>query len=603
MLAACSGLSLPGSNSPTPSIPPATPAPEGPSTLNICLGAEPSSLYLYGDTSSSARAVRQAIYDGPFDWLGYEPQPVIFETAPAPSQQVVTVQQGNLVVDAQGGVTTLSPGVVVRPAGCTDGDCFMTYTEGELQLDQVSITFTLKPGLLWSDGVPLTANDSVYSFEVAAAAETPSNKDIILKTASYTAGDERSVTWIGLPGFVDPAAATRFWHPLPRHAWDGLPAAELLTSEASTRAPLGWGPYAVSQWLPGERIELVRNSHYAGAASGQPHFSTLNFLFVSETDASALSGACDVILPSAGLQALDGAQGAVLQQDSWLQLVFGIRPQGYDDGFNFFADRPDFFGDAAMRRALAQCIDRDAIASMVNGVPAVGYLPAGSPHFNAGAALPVYDPAAANAALDQLGWAIGADGVRVNQSFTGALAGQRLELRLAASNSALDVAVAQAVMGNLTACGVAVSIEGLPPEELFATGPGSPVFGRNFDLALFAWPFGELPACYLFLGEATPGENLDVHKYGWGGWNVSGWQNAEFDAACQAALNTLAGDPAYGDAQRTAQAIFAEQLPALPLAVPQGVAAARAGFCGFSPQDGAYLLQDIEKFGYGSWCP
>lgn len=604
-LAACS-FGAPA-NTPTPSLPPATPTPAGPQTLNVCLGSEPSSLYLYGDNSAAARAIRQAVYDGPFDLSGYQPQAVIFESQPSPAVQTVTVHEGDMVVDAQGRAAPLVPGATVRPAGCRDGNCAVVYNGGDIQMEQVSVTFTLKAGLLWSDGTPLTSADSVYSFQVASAAETPGSKDAIFKTASYSASDERSLTWVGLPGYVDPAAATRFWTPLPQHAWGSLAAADLLTSELSTRTPLGWGPYVISQWLPGQRIELTRNSNYARAAEGLPYFSTLNFVFVGSDAGTSLgalaNGSCDVLLPSTGLEDLEatGMTGARLPEDNWLHLDFSIKPQGFDDGFNVFQDRADFFGNAGMRLALAQCIDRNEIAAALNGAAlAPSYAPAGSPALNANAALPAFDPAAANAALDQLGWFRGADGVRINQTYTGGMAGQRLELNLVTSDDAESMTTAQIIQTQLAACGVAINISSLPAAEAFATGPSSPIFGRNFDLALFAWPFGEQPACFLYTSEAIPGEG-DGNRYGWGGWNVSGWQNAEFDAACQKAMSSLPGEPGYLEGHQRAQAIFAEQLPALPLVSPLEVVAARDS-CHFEPAAGEYLLQGLEQFGYGAWC-
>lgn len=604
-LSACS-LGQPSATA-TPSLPPATATPTGPQTLNICLGSEPSSLYLYGDNSASAQAVRQAIYDGPFDLLNYQTQPVLFESAPRPVIQSVTVHQGDLVVDATGAVRPLAPGLTVRQSGCRDGNCVVAYSGGDLQMDQVSVSFTLRAGLLWSDGTPLTADDSRYSFEVASASSTPASKDLIRKTASYTAVDDRTVNWVGLPGYTGPAASTAFWSPLPRHAWGAIAPADLLTNEAATRAPLGWGPYLLSEWSAG-RITLTRNANYWRAAELLPHFATLNFNFIGSDATAAINaladGTCDVLLPSTGLQTLEsaGMQGGVVPADSWWHLDFAVAPQHQDDGLQIFVDPPVFFADARTRQAVAQCINRDAIANSLNGAVATSYVPAGSAYFNSSAAPIAYDPAAANTALDQLGWFTGADGIRINQAFVGILAGVRFEVSLVTANDAQSLAVADLIKTDLAACGISLSVNALPAEEAFAAGPSTPVFGRNFDLALFAWPYGEVPACYLYLGEAVPGEDTALNKYGWGGWNVSGWRNADFDAACTTALNSLTTEPGYADAHNRAQAIFAEQLPALPLAVPFGVVAARPDFCNLDILAGEHLLQNLESYGYAEWC-
>jgi peptide/nickel transport system substrate-binding protein len=610
ILAACGSAA--SQNTPTPALPTASPTPAGPQTLNICLGSEPSSLYLYGDNSESARAIRQAIYDGPIDSQGYAPQPVILESIPSLENggavvQAVAVSAGHQVVDADGAVSILQPGLRVRPAGCRDGNCVLIYEGGELHMDQVSATFTLRANITWSDGTLLTAADSVYSFTLNRDPATPGNKTKLDRAASYTASDERTVIWTGLPGYLDPGFQNNFWSPLPRHTMESIPAADLLASDAVNRAPLGWGPYTVSEWVPGERISLARNANYWRAAEELPYFQTVNFLFTGSAGLDAIrSGQCDLMLPSTGIS----AQAAELQQatdllayshaaSSWLHLDFGIRPTSHDDGFNVFADRADFFGEPRMRQAIAQCIDRVALSAQFGHGPASSFTPATHPSYNAAATGPAFDPASANATLDELGW-FAADGIRVNGFYPGAQAGTLLHLRLHTSDA--DLAIAQAVQSQLSACGISLEITSGPAEEIFAPGPEGAVFGRNFDLALFAWPYDQQSACYLYLSEAIPGSDLAVNRYGWGGWNAAGWQNAEFDAACHTALNSLPGEPAHAQAEQQAQAIFADQVPTLPLFASGSFAAARAGFCGFSFDPGSHLLQSIESFGYAEHC-
>ncbi len=83
----------------TEPIPPAEP-----SLLTVCLPAEPSSLFLYGDSSQSARNVRQAIYDGPLDIVDYEAVPVLLEELPKVDNggvkfEPISVQPGEILVD------------------------------------------------------------------------------------------------------------------------------------------------------------------------------------------------------------------------------------------------------------------------------------------------------------------------------------------------------------------------------------------------------------------------------------------------------------------------------------------------------------------------
>ncbi len=267
---------------PTPTaLPPTlTPTPAGPETLNICAAEEPSSLYLYADNSKSARAIRQAIYDGPFDWSSYLPQAVILESVPSLDNgggtvQAVNVQAGQTVVDADGQLRALQAGVMVQPAGCRDASCAVPYDGSELHMDQLTVTFKLKAGLTWSDGEPLTAADSVYSFELNGDKATPGDKNLLQHTASYAASDDTTVVWTGLPGFLDPNYQTNFWTPLPQHAWGSMAAGDLATADAAARTPLGWGPYVIDAWAAGDRISLTRNPNYAGAPTQGCHTSTI----------------------------------------------------------------------------------------------------------------------------------------------------------------------------------------------------------------------------------------------------------------------------------------------------------------------------------------
>lgn len=569
---------------------------------------------MYADNSDAARAVRQAIYDGPFDMQGYEPQAVILESVPSLDAggallQPVAVSAGALIVDANNAIKPLQPGVRVRPSGCKDGNCVVEYTEGEIQMDQLIVTFTLKAGITWSDGTPLSANDSVYSYELNAASGSGADLSKIERTVSYAALDERTVVWTGLPGYRDPEYRTNFWTPLPRHAWEGTGPADLAAADMAARSPLGWGPYVINGWVAGERISLTRNASYFRTAEGLPYFDELNFIFTQSPAELLQSGGCDIALPSASTSARAaelqsaGMQVAHVPSGGWQHLELGIRPLAYDDGLNVFQDRADYFGDLRMRQALAMCIDRDAlVAQFGSGQGSVpgGYLPPAHPLASASAT--AYDPAAANALLDELGWVTGADGIRINSFYPGAMQGVPLTLSLHVSDDETDIGVATVLQSSLDDCGIGVNILSAPAEQAFAPGPAGVVFGRAFDLALFAWPFTQQSACYLYLSDAIPGPDLNAYQYGWGGWNISGFQNADYDAACQATLISLPGEPGYGDAERQAQAVFAEQLPAIPLYVPYLVGAARADFCGFVVEAGSGWLQALETYGYAEWC-
>ena len=133
---------------------------------------------------------------------------------------------------------------VYRPSGCAEQACAQTYTGDQpVQVDQLVLRFRLLAGLQWSDGAPLTAADSVYSYEVARSLYPAAWPERVLRTQSYRALDERTVEWTGVPGDQDGLYQTRFYPPLPQHAWGGLSPQELPSAELASRQPLGWGAY------------------------------------------------------------------------------------------------------------------------------------------------------------------------------------------------------------------------------------------------------------------------------------------------------------------------------------------------------------------------
>ncbi|MFQ5616030.1 MAG: hypothetical protein ACE5GO_06185, partial [Anaerolineales bacterium] len=165
---------------PTPHYPPATQTPTpkpsptpNPTMLTICMGAEPETLYIYGGSMRAMSNILEAIYDGPIDNNSFGYQPVILEKLPSLADgdaviQPVTVREGDTVVDADGEVVTLTGGVRVRPASCRAPGCVTRFDNAPLEMDQMIVAFTLIKGLKWSDGTPLTARDSVFSFEIAS---------------------------------------------------------------------------------------------------------------------------------------------------------------------------------------------------------------------------------------------------------------------------------------------------------------------------------------------------------------------------------------------------------------------------------------------------
>ena len=611
---------------PTQTIEP-TETPE-PRTLIICIGQEPDSIYPYSGTFMRAKdSVLQAIYDGPIDNRSYTHQAVILEKLPNLADddaiiQSVRVGVGDKVVDTDGNPVILEAGVLVHPSGCHAVDCAIEYDgEGTLMLDQMVVTFKLLPGLLWSDDTSLTAADSLYSFELDAHPDTPTAKFTTERTAAYEMIDSITLQWTGLPGYLDATYFTNFWMPLPEHVWGQLTPAELIQAEESSRMPLGWGPYIIEEWVAGDRIIMVKNPNYFRADEGLPRFDHLVYRIVGQytnTNLSRIrSGECDIVDQTArledeselllGLQASGELNAVFAMNTSWEHVDFGIMPVSYDDGWTAANDRPDFFGDVRTRRAIAMCMDRQNVVDTVlfgqSLVPNT-YLSPQHPLFNADVDHYDFDVAVGAALLEEVGWVDDDSDPATPRIYAGdnpqIPPGTALAFDYWTTGAARRQQVAGLLAASLAACGIQVNIDFWDLGEFFAEGPDGPLFGRRFDLGQFAWQNDRfLPPCDLYMSVFIPGTDIERFSYVWGGWNETGYANSEYDAACDAALQSVPGQASYTENHLRAQEIFAKDLPVIPLYFHLNVAATRPDLQNFVMDPTANSeLWNIEELDY-----
>lgn len=573
-------------NTPTPAPP--TPTPLPPKQLTVCTSGVPASLYLYGDDSLVATAVRHALYDNPYTTRGYSYQPQALVKLPNLTDgdaviQPVPVAEGDLIVNSAGTVTRLLPGTQIVDA---EGNTILFRSPGEeeppVQMQQMVVDFVFHP-LVWSDGELVTADDSVFSFELAADPATPGDKSKIERTAGYEALDEQSVRWTGLPGYLDTTYFTNVWQPLPRHQLGDLSAADLLTAEVSMRQPLSYGPFMLESWPPGEQIFLSRNPHYYRQDEGLPAIDRLIFqtIYDAQTWPGLLSaGVCDVVtrglvdfsqIPDLLTATERGDLIPYFTNDLVFEHIdFGINSWNYGD--DVVGGRPDWFEFLPVRQGIAHCLNRQRmIDELLYGQSQImnAYVPDDHPLYPADITLWPYDPEAGNALLDEFGLEdTNGDGWRewVERDLQRTIvATTTFSITLSTnSESAFRLRLNELAQEDLAACGIQVNLVNYPAETWFDDGPFSPLFGRRFDLATFAWRTGITPPCGLYLSTNITGPE----EQGFGGWNninATGWGNEEYDAACLAAQNAIYGTEEFETNHQTAVRIFAERKPSLPL--------------------------------------
>ncbi|HEY44909.1 MAG TPA: hypothetical protein G4O11_13095 [Anaerolineae bacterium] len=599
-----------------------TPEPPPPKTLIVCLNQEPESLflysdaYLYGDARREATAILQAIYDGPFDIYDYEIQPVILERIPDLNNgEDVMLEEANLREgDVYLNPETLLPEVLAigkpyLPSGCQETECIENYQGGEVTGDRMVVDFHLLPGLMWSDGEPLTAVDSVFSFELDRQFDT-TTKYLVDRTYDYQALDELTVRWIGLPGFFDKEYMMNFWSPLPRHILRNYSIPEMLNVEESARRPIGWGPYVIQEWRAGEQILMQANPQYFRSSEGLPKFDFLIYRFIGDDVNSAvqqlLTGECDLLdeslLPDEALPALLELQEAGRLRLAWSpsaemeRFDFNIAPVGG-------SDEQAFFADARTRQALVSCIDRQRIIEDIlfglSVVPDTYVSPLHPDHHDALEPIP-YDVQMATTSLEDIGW-VDDDGApdtpRVALGVPGIYDGTPLSFMYLTSDEYFRRAVVEQLEQDWSNCGVEMEVVFEDPQSITAAWPEGLAFGRSFEVVGWSWPDWITPLCEMFAGREIPSNENPF------GSNASGFDDPEYNQACDVMLLGLPGSEAYYQAVRKTQEIFSAEVPSLPLYLKPRVVAHVNEMCGVKVDPLAFsVLWALEGYDVGEEC-
>ncbi|MCP4142932.1 MAG: hypothetical protein GY755_22030 [Chloroflexi bacterium] len=628
ILVACSLPSSDPSSAVTPTASPAdiepasvktaTPSSQSATSLNICLGHEPNTLYINDNPNPAALSVLEAIYDGPLDSRSYDYQPVILQKVPSLADgdaliESVPVKEGDWVIDAEGNRIELVQGRRVYPSGCKDSSCIATYKKDiSLRMDQMVVNFSFLPNLRWADGTAITSDDSVYAYNLALDSKNPVKEYLLERTSSYETVDDLTTSWRGLPGYRDNSYMTNFWQPLPYHAWGEFSASELVDSDVAARYPLGWGAYLVDEWLPAERITLIKNPLYHRAGEGLPKIDIVNFLFIPDPDialTALLEGECDLLDSSiplenhvALLQQFDLAgkiKFYAAEKMSLESLHIGINPATYDDGIVSGNDRPRIFSDPRTRQALALCLDRQEVANTVlHGLVTVpdSYIPNAHPLYTPNLDLYAFSPNEGASLLSAAGWKdLDNDPVtpRTAHNVQNVPAGTVLEIDYITTTSLQRRQSSEIFANSLRECGISVNLHYLPPTEFYAPGPEGILFGRDYDLAQFGMGSESLvPQCNWFNTDSIPNAAND-----WFGANLSGFSNKEYDQACNKATFSLSNEADFEKNYQETLTLYAAELPSIPLYPYLRIAASSVDLLGFSLDPSAKnTLWTIEEF-------
>jgi peptide/nickel transport system substrate-binding protein len=414
--------------------------------------------------------------------------------------------------------------------------------------DATSVTFTLRPGVKWSDGQPLTADDVVFSLNLSKQYPALDLNSLWKTISSVTSSDPQTV----VVTFTHPASPMLWYvggqtYIVPKHIWQHAGDPTMTENDH----PVGTGPFVLKSF-DAQLYVLGRNPHYW--QTGKPYVSELRF------PAYTSNATADLML----------SEGAV----DWTGLFTPKIQQTFVDRDNqhnrywfpptnivmlYLNTAKAPFNQLAVRQAISAAIDRQQISQTAEeGYEAVAHptglvLPLEQRYMDPQYAHAAYtvDRVKSAALLEQAGFHKGSDGMFVDA------AGKRLSFNINVPTGWTDwVTACQIMASNLKAAGMDVNVNAVGFNQYI-----SGLSQGTFDTAISWTNTGPTPY-FLFDTLLSSANTAPIGSQATS--NFERWNDPMADEL----LTQYAGsiDPAtQQSALAGLQKIMVEQVPSIPL--------------------------------------
>ncbi|WP_188711067.1 ABC transporter substrate-binding protein [Microbacterium faecale] len=280
-------------------------------------------------------------------------------------------------------------------------------TDWELSDDALTLTLNLREGVTWHDGEPFTAEDVKFNFEEIVPLAIM-GAEITKRLTTVEIIDDHTVA-MKLSDPLGPILEViSEQYMLPKHLYEGT---DFVTNEANYAGIIGTGPMKFGEYNPGVEIVLVKNPDYWDGESQVDRAYFVQMADENTRQEALFAGELDETLVAASaLERIRDSEQTDFRRTGYFP---GIMPV-------FFNTRSEYLSDPAVRRAIFASFDRDAMVDKamygIGGQTATGFMPdawdwAASEEVDFAEDFP-RDLDAINAALDEAGFPVGADGKR-----------------------------------------------------------------------------------------------------------------------------------------------------------------------------------------------
>lgn len=397
-----------------------------------------------------------------------------------------------------------------------------TLQNGGISKDGTTITYRLRHGVKWQDGAPFTSADVKFSWQ---AVMNPDNNVVERRgydqVRSVDTPDPHTVVFHLKSPFA-PFVDTVFgesdepFRIVPKHLLDKYPN---INQVPFNQLPVGTGPFKITRWIHGDRIEMVANPAYF---RGVPKLKAVTIFIIpdsntveSELRAHDIDLAPDIAtanLNNLRQRPAPGVTALLAKGPSYFSIDYNLTHPPLDD--------------VRVRQALNYAIDQKRIIDTLlygTAVPAAADLSDFYWAYEPNVTHYPYDLAKANSLLDAAGWKLGAGGVREKN-------GQRLVLELSyGQGNATSREMGVQIQQDLRKAGVDLQIKTYNYTIFYATkAMGGILNSGKYDLAEYSWISGADP-------DDSSGWMCDTMPPD--GNNITHYCSPQFDAAERDALS------------------------------------------------------------------
>ncbi len=421
-----------------------------------------------------------------------------------------------------------------------------TVENGGLSADLTTITWKIKPGILWSDGTAFTANDAKFTADYCMHPEGG------CASASFFEGVE------SVEAVDDQTLTIKFDSPKP-NPYNVLVGGQSPILQAAQFAdcmgakapecteanfnPIGTGPFVVDEFKPNDVISMSANPNYRDAA--KPAFATLTFKGGGDATGAARAvfetGEMDYawnlqLAPDVIAKFEEGGKGIAIA--GFGPLVERLEMNLTDPSPDLDADTRStvkaphpFLSDVRVREALSISIDRALLVEVgygKAGKPTCDLVPSPDNYAAKNDFCMTQDMDRAKALMEEAGWTdTDGDGIRDKD-------GKKMSILYQTSTNAVRQDFQALIKQWWNEIGVEVELRNLDASVFFGGDPGSPDTFQKFyaDVEMYANTFAG----------TDPQQYITAYKCGNEPKPESQWQGENINRFCDPAYDKLADE-------------------------------------------------------------